>query len=535
MKIRIILVIITLFMISTSCNNTLDVQSTRLVNEVNMWNKVADAKAGIFGVYGLARAALNDNCRHWIYGDLRTVTPVGATLPVGGDFRSVTRLDLKAVATNNLKATYPLLEALSNWTKFYAVINAANVFMENAPNIVKNDPTYLPSDLKLDIANVRAIRAFMYFYMVRIWGDVPLILASHDGQFDNKPRENQKTVLAFVESELLATIPDLPVIYDGSQPESPKSYYKNMNLWEPVKKHSVYAILAHVYAWEGKYANAAVCAKWVLDNMALPALARPADGNQAETIFFMNVDQMRQMFRGEFGFNQYNILFGFSHNFINGETTTTGVLEELTLAAPYITNKALPAIYVPKDTVLSVFREPNDVRFYLDPIVSKPANDRYFGAFDRAYPIFTKVFIVRDNNPPLNTLKGPGSDGAIASFGSSTVFTRPEDMELLLAEADVVLGNTADATTYLNAARASRGLPGYNALVNGTLIDAIFAERRKELMGEGHRWYDLIRYKKIKNNDPAFNTLIQNGGIYWPISQSVLNENPLLVQNAAWN
>ncbi len=530
MKIRIILIIVALFMISTSCNKVLDVQSSRLVGEGNMWLKAADANAGVIGVFGLGRAALNDNCRHWIYGDLRTIQGTG------GDFRSVTRLDLKAVSTNQLKATYPLLDALSNWTKFYATINAANIFLERAPNIVNTDPTYLPSDLKLDIANVRAVRAFMYFYMVRIWGDVPLLIKSHDGQFDNKPRETQKNVLTFVESELLAVIPDVPVVYNSNplQPEQPRTgntFYSLYTEWEPVKKHSAYAMLAHVYAWEGKYADAAVCAKWVLDNMHLAAMTSTGQGMN-----FLNVDQMRQMFRGESGSNQYNIVFGFSHNQINSESTTTGVLEELTLAAPYITNKALPAVYVPKDSILSIFnKEPNDVRFSVDPVGNTPTSDRYFGAFDRTFPIFTKVFIITANNPPLNTLKFPGSDGSIASFGSATVFTRPDDMELLLAEADAVLGNTADAITLLNTARLNRGLLAYNAAINGTLIDAIFDERRKELMGEGHRWYDLIRYKKIKNNDPVFNAMIQNGAIYWPIAQSVLSENPLLVQNAYWN
>jgi len=525
MKIRILLVIATLLMISTSCNKTLDVPSSRLVGEANMWNKAADATTGLDGVFGLARAALNDNCRHWIYGDLRTV------LGMGGDFRSVNRLDLKAVSTNQLKATYPLLDALSNWTKFYAVINAANIFLERAPNILKTDPTYLPSDLKLDVANVRAIRAFMYFYMVRIWGDVPLIITSHDGEFNNKPRETQKNVLTFVESELLAVIPNVPIIYNGTQPEQPRAgslFYNIYQEWEPVKKPAAYALLAHVYAWEGKYADAAICAKWVINNMYLGFMGK-------EQLVFNSVDNVRQMFRGESGNNQYQILLGFSHNFVNGETTTNGVLEELTLAAPYITSKVLPAIYVPKDTVLSVFNEANDARFSLDPILNQPSSDRYFGAFDRTYPIFTKVFIIKNTNPPLNTTTGPGSDGSIAIFGSATVFSRPEDMELLLAEADVVLGNTGDATTYLNAARANRGLQPYDPTKNGPLIDAIFTERRKELMGEGHRWYDLIRYKKIKNNDPAFNAMIQNGAIYWPIAQSVLSENPLLVQNPYWN
>jgi hypothetical protein len=521
MKIRILIVLIATLTIFGACKKMLDVQSSRLVDEANMYRTVEDARAGLMGAYGLARAALCDNDRHWIYGDLRAVN--GA----GGDFRSANRLDMKSIADNNLQATFPVVQALSNWRRFYAVINAANIFLERAPGIVESDKRYLPQDLKLDVAHARFLRAFMYFYMVRIWGDVPFIISSHDGQFENKPRENQQKILAFAESELLLSAPDLPVAYNKNQPEQTRTPYYTIEE-EMAKKHTVYAVLAHVYAWQGKYAESAKWAKWVLDNMSLAEM-----GN--EKMFFMNVDQTRQMFRGEFGNNQYNIIAGFSHMFLNAESGTSGFMEELTLAAPYVINKSLPAIYVPKDSILSIFSQENDARFGIDKITSTPTSDRYFGVFDRPFPVFTKVFIIRDNNPPLNTINGAGSDGSMTQYASSLVFTRPEEVALLLAEARAVLGDVSGATDLLNARRINRGLLAYDQTKDGSLIDAIFLERRKELMGEGWRWYDLIRYKKIKNNDPAFNALIQNGGIYWPIAKSLLTQNSLLTQTTYWN
>lgn len=505
----------------TSCKKMLDVQSSRLVAEANMYNTLEDARAGLIGIYGLTRAAVCDNDRHWIYGDLRAVEKKG------GDFRSVNRLDLKSIADNNLQAAFPIVESLSNWRRFYAVINAANIFLERAPAIVNTDKRYLPQDLKLDVAHARFLRAFTYFYMVRIWGDVPFIITSHDGQFENKARDSQQKILAFVEAELLLAAADLPVVYNKNQPEQTRTpYYSNEE--EIAKKHSAYALLAHVYAWQGKYAESAKWASWILDNMALPAMDN-------ERMYYMNVDQTRQMFRGEFGANQFNIIFGFSHMFLNAESGTSGFMEELTLAAPYVINKSLPAIYVPKDSILSIFNQENDTRFSIDRVTSTPTSDRYFGVFDRTFPIFTKIFIIRDNNPPLNTISGPGSDGSMTQFASSFVFTRPEEVALLLAEARVVLGDIAGARTILDARRLNRGLTAYDPVRDGSLIDAVFQERRRELMGEGWRWYDLIRYKKIKNNDPAFNAMIANGGIYWPVSKSLIIQNPLLVQTQYWN
>lgn len=66
------------------------------------------------------------------------------------------------------------------------------------------------------------------------------------------------------------------------------------------------------------------------------------------------------------------------------------------------------------------------------------------------------------------------------------------------------------------------------------MIDEIFAERRRELAGEGWRFFDQIRYQKIKKNNPDMMTLINSGGIYWPIADEVLKSNPKLTQNAYW-
>jgi len=107
-------------------------------------------------------------------------------------------------------------------------------------------------------------------------------------------------------------------------------------------------------------------------------------------------------------------------------------------------------------------------------------------------------------------------------------------MAFLLAEASVVLGDKTTALQLLNDARARRGLPVYDAAKHGTILQAIFNERRRELIGEGWRWYDYIRYKKILNNDPKFAELVNNGGIYWPIAQEVLDQNPLLSQYPYW-
>src|SRR5690606_34256727 len=94
------------------CEKMLDVDSSRVVGEKNMWNTLEDSRAAIMGTYGLVRAALVDHNAHWLYGDVRA-----------GEFTAPTRQDLRAIISQDLTASYPSIEAISNWRRWYAVIN----------------------------------------------------------------------------------------------------------------------------------------------------------------------------------------------------------------------------------------------------------------------------------------------------------------------------------------------------------------------------------------------------------------------------
>lgn len=66
------------------------------------------------------------------------------------------------------------------------------------------------------------------------------------------------------------------------------------------------------------------------------------------------------------------------------------------------------------------------------------------------------------------------------------------------------------------------------------LIAEIFEERRRELMGEGWRWYDLVRRQKLMKDNETFLQLINSGGIYWPVSEDIITANSQIEQNEFW-
>ena len=67
-----------------------------------------------------------------------------------------------------------------------------------------------------------------------------------------------------------------------------------------------------------------------------------------------------------------------------------------------------------------------------------------------------------------------------------------------------------------------------------TVLKEIFRERRRELMGEGHHWFDRIREARIVGDDTEMVKLINEGGIYWPVAEEVMRENPSITQNEYW-
>ena len=505
-----ILTLLVLMLFTVSCNKQLDIPSSRQADEAGHWQKYEDARSGLISLYGLFRAAVADNNAHWMWGELRN-----------GDFKSVFRPDLKAVIEGNLNASFPLIQKITDWRRFYAVINACNLFIERADGCLQ-DKRYTEAYYKLDIAQARAVRAFAYFYMVRIWGDVPLITQSFDGNFEALPRTSEKVVLSFAEQELIAAATRLPYLYSGNDPEQlfPNNYYGfSQDQWlnTPLTKLGAYAILAHIAAWDGRYIDVAVYTDFIITNFS------------KSNITALTTSQLTGNFFNA-GPGNYNHLVGFNFIQSRGETTTEGHLEQLTLANTTLfpMSKQLPDIFVPKDTISSIFpqSDPYDQRFGVDTSTKAMLPfTAYFENYNAEVPVFKKIRIVDGNT---------GNGGKFAVFNSAIVFTRLEEIRLLRAEALAVLGQHDQALLELNSVRGSRGS---SPLLNGTskdLITEIFAERRRELMGEGWRWYDQVRYNRLKRNHTAFNELLREGGIYWPVSQEVLRRNPKLVQNSYW-
>ncbi len=479
-----------------SCKKMLDVNSTRAVTEENMWQTRTDAWAGSFAAYGLLRAALANENAYWVYGEMRA-----------GDFTATKRGDLKALPAAALTSNYQTMDVWRDWRRFYAVIAQCNLALAKLPGIPELDERYPRTEMKLDVAQVRFIRAFTYFYIVRIWGDVPLVTDAINGDFTAKGREDWKKVLDFAAAEALAAAKDLPWNYDGKDPEQQGNYRgQGLSHWKSIlaTRGACYTLLAHIAAWKKDYATALQYIDHVMNNKTRTLYEYVPDNN-----YLVLSSTGNATFRGRVNWNIFQVDFNLDH----AEISTTGQLENWTLRYPDVP-KNEAEIYVTKDSILNIYSNPSDVRISL-----------FFTDMASMQPMFYK----------LRMLDASVRNPTLRLFNSAIVIFRYEELTLLRAECNARLNKEADARTELNVLRNRRYVGSVTDQVKGEqLLNVILEERRRELIGEGWRWYDLVSFGKV----PAYSRLSQadvdNGAAYWPLSKSAVSLNPQLTQYSFW-
>ncbi len=165
----------------------------------------------------------------------------------------------------------------------------------------------------------------------------------------------------------------------------------------------------------------------------------------------------------------------------------------------------------------------NDPRFgatILDLKALKEAGDAdYIGGYqDTGY--FLNKFT------PTKAVEHTGAGDAILNYRQNSYVIRLADTYLMEAEA---LGGTGSrAQALLDAVRSRVGLPSIPVSMN-----TIMAERRLELAGEGHRWFDLVRTGQAATKLSSRGFVAGKHDIL-PIPYKEL-ENTKLVQNPNYN
>lgn len=450
-----------MFLTIMSCSESfLEVEPKGTALEDNYYKNETEAYSGLVAVYDLLRKQSSgfDNMIAWFNAGSDDHFAGGGGATDGAGIQSFSDYSVS-------QSTIPV----SFWNDFYQGIFRANVLLYKLPNVPMNDDKRARFT-----AETKTLRAYYYFELVRMFKNVPLItepIASSEiyNVFQASPEE----VYAQIENDLIDALPNLPNIVDVASEGGRFS------------KGAAQALLGKVYLYNGKAAKAAQELAivngtpggtstygyklltnfkdlWTISNIynseAIIEIAHTDKSNADWGFWGSGADEG----------NTLNVMVGpRSYSRPGGSTAPD-------YASGWSFNVVTQSLYD------ALSGDPRFTATIADLKALKNAGQADYtpGYLDTGY--FLKKFM------PLTTDVSTGGGASVLNYKQHVYAIRLADTYLLEAEALGGMGTRAQAL--LDAVRARVGLPSVPVT-----IDAIIKERRLELAGEGHRWFDLVR------------------------------------------
>lgn len=453
-NIKTILLLLVLVMSFGCSEDYLDKTEEYNIDSENYFNSEEDYNNALIGVYDILQSTYVNVLLGEIASDNTLSGGESATDVIG--FQQIDEMTHTPVNDN--------LDDLWDWN--FGGIQRANYILE-----FEDKTEFEGRDLI--IAETRFLRAYFTFELVKWFGPIPI---KGDERFvlgDEKsiPRAPVSEVYAQIESDLLFAIEHLGV----TAPQVGR-----------VTKGAAQALLGKAYLYQEDFTNAAIQLRAVINGGAYAlsdfnTLFEYEGENNEESVFEVQYTGEQGAGFGCLQCSEGNVAVGFQgiRNY-NGPVFESGF-----------------SFNVPTQEAYDMFSE-NDIRRDLSILDIDAWADETGATFVTGYKhtgYFNRKYLPRKNdNAGDANLTQPNNYRAI----------RYADVLLMAAEA-LNRGSIDEgaAKTYLNLVRERAGLMPVE--VSGpNLTEAILAERRLELIGEGHRFFDLVRTGRAAQNIDGF-------------------------------
>lgn len=402
----------------------------------------------------------------------------------------------------SIPASNPVTTSL--WQRGYLGIGAANQVLARVPAID------MDADLKNRCLGEAAfLRALYYFYLVRAFGDMPLVLtpANSPAEVASVTRNPATEVYAQIEKDLKDAITKLDKFTSYTGDDVGRA-----------TKWSATALLAKVYLTEGKMPEALAQAQLVIKNSGKTLWPNYGDNFNVDT-----ENGQESLFEAQYksGLNQY---------------TTDGpgsAINEFWGARfygkPYVVSAGGYGFNIPEKEFVDGY-EPGDKRKAVTVFV--PGDLYTNGPKDASGNVQVQP------DPKVQPLEGDPNNFNVRKFYAgalSTIWDSPlnvpilrlSEMYLIVAEA---AGPTADGLSAINMVRNRAGLPALTTFTKETIL----RERRYEFAFEMDRWYDMKRSNTLLTNPGLIAKGIKPFNVVLPIPQQEIDVNPNLKQNPGY-
>lgn len=367
-----------------------------------------------------------------------------------------------------------LIMPSSFWSDHYQGIFRANTLLAKLPK------TSMDATLKTRyIAEAKALRALYYFNLVRMFKNIPLLLEPLTaGNMYDVTQATPASVYTQIEKDLTEAIADLPPTVSSSTEAGRFS------------KGAAKALLGKVYIYDNKPTLAAA---------QLNEVNGPTPGGAPSIYGYKLSPSFAALWVFSNKFNSESILEVGHSSQGNSDWGWWGsgrdegnTVNQMVGPRSYVRLDASPtgAPDIPSGWSFNVFTQDFYDAIKTDPRFSATVLDmkalKLAGKADYIEGYQNTGYFLNKFQPRSSDVRTGGGSLEL-NYQQNTYIIRLADTYLLEAEA---LGGTGTrAQALLDAVRARVGLPSVPVS-----MAAIKAERRLELAGEGHRFFDLVRW-----------------------------------------
>ena len=426
--------ILTLILTGAGCTKTLDAPPASSITNESYWNAEGDVTGYMTGINADLRALVNQTL---FFEDRADVFVAGLEGSVSVQW-----------AQNLTPLNAP------NWIGFYNIIHHCNLLLKNAPTITIGSQ----ANINRAMAQALWVRAYMYFSLLRIWGDAAIVLEPTESAERELPSRSPATE---VMARVLADIEQSISLF-------PEAGFVNKNL---ISKPACYALKADALLWKARVLGGG--------NPDLEQVIVAADESLKSGVTllqnFADINSTSQRKNAEIILSLYFLRDEKSDQYGSRlkprdifVATATNVS-----VVPFAKNGAR-SVYAPSPKIMNSFAA-NDQRKANSFITAVDASNNVMGIFD-------------------NKFRGTAySDDRY--FENEIVLYRAAELYLFKAEALAALNRGAAAKTELDRTRTRAGIGVYTGpLDKASLEREIFNERGREFWLELKRWPDVVRF-----------------------------------------
>jgi starch-binding outer membrane protein, SusD/RagB family len=504
----IIYVAIALMGLSWACTDWLGLKPENNIVKEDYWVSKENVHSAIVGCYAqMLDGSFTDKLFLW--GELRT-----DELDMSYVKSDASALEFDKIQNGVISSTYTAF----NWKMFYKTINQCNTVLEYAKVAQKLDATYSYAQLKADEAEMLGLRSLVYFYLVRAYGEVPLMTKAvvSDDQDISIAKSSMGDILRQITTDL-----------DTAEKYAYPSYGSLVYNKGRMTLYGINTLQADIYLWNSNYTKCIEACNKVLNSgqygLVTTSTSDTSTTNNWFTSIFYEGNSNESIFELQFNSSKANPFYKY-----------------FSAASGYKYFSA--SSYVSSDQTLF-------------PTISGSTMQPDLRAKNASSFATTSLTIWKYTGTSTNGT----SLRSEAAFYAHWIVYRLADVYLMRAEAYNQLDSRSTAEDRIMAddllAVQRRAFAMSGAVIDtfgdkDQMADLILKERQKEFLFEGKRWFDVLRNARRDNyrRKELIFTMIANSAasslqnelikrytdtlsLYYPLPQSDILADPNLKQN----